>query len=52
MSTFITLAPLIGLLFFFVFFVSIAIWAMLPSNKTRLQTHADIPTRENPYDRT
>lgn len=45
MDAFITHAPVIGLLFFFLVFVGIAVWALRPSNKTRLQSYAEIPLK-------
>lgn len=44
---FIEHAPIIGLLFFFIVFVGIAIWALYPSNKEQLQRYGEIPLRED-----
>jgi cbb3-type cytochrome oxidase subunit 3 len=46
MQGFVDHAPLIALLFFFIVFVGIAFWALKPSNKQRLQAHAQIPLKE------
>ena len=40
-------AGLIGLLFFFIIFIGIAIWAMTPSRKKQLETHKYIPLSED-----
>ncbi|MDD9912409.1 MAG: cbb3-type cytochrome c oxidase subunit 3 [Alphaproteobacteria bacterium] len=34
------------LLFFLIFFVGIAVWAFKPSNKDKLEAHAQIPLNE------
>lgn len=40
-------APSIGLLFFFIAFLGIAVWALKPSNKARLQSLSYIPLQED-----
>lgn len=45
-DAFVTHAPVIGLLFFFIVFSGIAIWALKPSNKKLLQSHGSIPLKE------
>lgn len=44
-------APLISTLFFFTFFMSVAVWTMLPRNKKRIEALKEIPFREAGYDR-
>lgn len=39
-------APLIGLVFFLSIFASIAIWALCPSNKQKLEAYGKIPLQE------
>jgi cbb3-type cytochrome oxidase subunit 3 len=46
MSAVLDHAPLIGLLFFFVLFVAIAVWTYLPRNKNRLRSHGSIPLKD------
>lgn len=46
-DTFISLAPTIGLLFFFSVFTGIAVWALNPSNKQRLQKLGEIPLKDD-----
>lgn len=43
METFAHYAPTIGLIFFFLVFVGIVIWAMRPSKKKELEALAKIP---------
>lgn len=43
---FVQAAPSIGLLFFSGAFVGIAVWALQPSRKEKLQTLAEIPLNE------
>jgi cbb3-type cytochrome oxidase subunit 3 len=50
MDSFITHAPTIGLLFFFVLFTGIAVWAYKPSNKNTLQQLGAIPLKDENYD--
>jgi cbb3-type cytochrome oxidase subunit 3 len=40
-------APLIGLLFFFTFFVGMAAWVYRPGAKAKYQSFASIPFEEN-----
>lgn len=40
-------AGLIGLLFFFVFFVAITAWTFRPGAKKNYKDHGDIPLKEN-----
>ena len=51
MDTLAHFAPVIGLLFFFSFFVVTAVWLMLPETKKRMRQHALIPLMENEHDR-
>jgi len=37
---------LIGLIFFFVFFAGIAVWAYNPKRKKEIEAHKHIPLRE------
>lgn len=46
METFIAYAPIAGLLFFFILFIGIAVWALRPGAKEKLQLLAQIPLRE------
>ena len=48
-EAFITHAPVVGLLFFFCMFVAIAVWALRPSAKQRLQALAYIPLKEDSH---
>ncbi len=43
-------AGLLGLLFFFGFFVLMALWVYRPGAKRRYQEHARIPLKENDYE--
>ena len=43
-------APVVGLLFFFLVFVGIAVWALRPSAKHRLQNLAYIPLKEDNHE--
>ena len=47
MESFAHYAPTIGLLFFFLAFVSIVIWAMRPSKKQELEALANIPLKND-----
>ncbi len=47
MEKFIEHAPVIGLLFFFSVFVAIAVWALRPGVKQKLQDLAQIPLKED-----
>jgi cbb3-type cytochrome oxidase subunit 3 len=38
---------LVGLLFFFTFFVVITFWTMRPKAKARYEDHGNIPLKEN-----
>ena len=38
---------LIGLLFFFAFFVGITLWTLRPNAKKKYADHANIPLKEN-----
>ncbi|NBO17676.1 MAG: cbb3-type cytochrome c oxidase subunit 3 [Proteobacteria bacterium] len=49
MEALITAAPTLGLLFFFMVFIGIALWTLLPSNKQRLQAYGHIPLKEEPH---
>ncbi len=40
-------APMIGLLFFFIFFVLMALWLYRPGAKGLYQSHASIPLEES-----
>ena len=51
MESFITNAPTIGLLFFFAVFIGIAVWALNPANKKRLQSYGEIPLKEESHER-
>lgn len=42
---------LIGLLFFFIVFVGIALWTYHPKRKKSIEALKDIPLREEEYDR-
>lgn len=44
-------APIIGLLFFFIFFLVMIFWAFRPSKKIELQAFAYIPLKESHHDR-
>lgn len=37
----------IGLLFFFIFFVGVAVWAYLPANKKKIEAYKNIPLSED-----
>lgn len=39
-------SSLISTLFFFVFFVSMAIWVLLPRNKKRIESLKEIPFKD------
>ena len=39
-------AGLFGLMFFFLVFVGIAVWALTPSRKKQLESHKNIPLSE------
>lgn len=41
---------LLGLIFFFLCFVCIAIWSLLPGNKDRLEAYKTIPLSEEPHE--
>lgn len=43
-------AGLAGLLFFFAVFVGIALWALHPRNRQRLESHKYIPLSEDGHD--
>ena len=43
-------AGLIGLLFFFIVFVTIAFWALKPANKQRIESYKYIPLEEKKDD--
>ncbi len=43
-------AGLLGLLFFFSFFVLMALWVYRPGSKNSYQNHASIPLQESDYD--
>lgn len=47
---FIENAGLIGLLLFFSLFVGIAVWALLPGNKTLIESYKYIPLSEESHD--
>lgn len=47
MQSFIDNAPTIALIFFFVVFIGITIWAMRPGAKSRLEALAQIPLKED-----
>ena len=47
MDLFAEYAPVIGLLFFFLVFIGIAISVMLPGTKERFKELANIPLEEN-----
>lgn len=49
MNIIVSYAPTAGLLFFFIVFLGIAIWALKPSNKQRLQACAEIPLKEDSH---
>lgn len=40
-------AGLIGLLFFFIVFVGVALWAFLPSQKQKLESYKFLPLQED-----
>lgn len=40
-------AGMIGLLFFFVFFFSVSLWALLPSQKQKLESYKFLPLNED-----
>lgn len=40
-------AGLIGLIFFFVFFVAVTLWTYRPGAKKTYQDHGEIPLQEN-----
>lgn len=42
-----SIAPLVGLLFFFFVFIGIAFWALRPRMKAKLQSYALIPLKED-----
>ena len=44
-------AGLIGLLFFFIIFVGIVVWAYMPANRERLEAHGRIPLDDTEYDK-
>lgn len=50
METFAHYAPMAGLLFFFIVFVGIAIWAWRPSAKKEFQRLGMIPLQEDTHD--
>lgn len=43
-------AGIIGLIFFFVTFVGIALWALNPAAKDLIESYKYIPLSEEPYD--
>lgn len=47
METLAAYAPVAGLLFFFVFFVAVALWVMQPRLKQRMRDYAHIPLKED-----
>ena len=49
MESFIHHAPVIGLLFFFVTFVGITVWLLLPRAKQKFQALARIPLKEEDH---
>jgi len=38
---------LVGLLFFFAFFVAITLWTLRPNAKKKYEDHGNIPLKEN-----
>ncbi|MBN8543716.1 MAG: cbb3-type cytochrome c oxidase subunit 3 [Alphaproteobacteria bacterium] len=50
METLAHYAPITGLLFFFIVFVGIAIWAWRPSAKQEFQCLGMIPLKEDSHD--
>lgn len=40
-------AGMIGLLFFFIVFVGVALWAFLPSQKQKLESYKFLPLQED-----
>ncbi len=40
-------STIIGLLFFFVLFMGIAAWALVPSRKTQIESYKHIPLMED-----
>jgi cbb3-type cytochrome oxidase subunit 3 len=46
MDLIVAYAPVVGLLFFFLFFLGVAFYAYRPSQKQALQSHAFIPLKE------
>lgn len=51
MEYFASIAPMIGLLFFFAVFIVIAVWVLLPSKKHQFQSQAAIPLKEDRHGR-
>jgi len=47
MSSIIEYAPIVGLLFFFIIFIAIAIWAFRPGAKSTFQQLGMIPLKED-----
>ena len=43
-------ATIVGLLFFFSFFVLMALWTYLPRNKTKIENYGNIPFTEGDDD--
>lgn len=50
METLTDIAPMVGLLFFFIVFVCIAIWAWRPSAKSEFQRLGMIPLQEDTHE--
>ncbi|NBX74451.1 MAG: cbb3-type cytochrome c oxidase subunit 3 [Alphaproteobacteria bacterium] len=50
MTWFIDHAPQIGLIFFFVVFLLVAVWAYWPANKQKLEQHASIPLKDGQHE--
>ncbi|MBN66378.1 MAG: hypothetical protein CMM94_02275 [Rickettsiales bacterium] len=50
MSWIVENASLIGLLFFFSFFVGVAVWMFRPGMKSRIEPLANIPLNEDDHD--
>lgn len=50
METFAHYAPMVGLLFFFIVFVGIVIWAWRPSAKMEFKRLGMIPLKEDTHD--
>jgi cbb3-type cytochrome oxidase subunit 3 len=46
MNTLMDMAPTVGLLIFFIIFMVIFVWVLLPSNKQRLRSYGEIPLKE------